>query len=111
MRAATIWRGLGVALLLAGLVVPLASQASAELAVEMGCVNCHGTPARAGAPSLDHLAAKLQRRAGDAAALRHVVQELRQGEWPHAIAAHERLSQDSAERLVRWLAEGAPGWR
>jgi len=60
MRAATVWRGLGcsfspsfgrsfgVALLLA---LPLASQASAELAVEMGCVNCHGAPARAGAPS------------------------------------------------------------
>lgn len=96
---------------MAGLALPMPSLASAALAVEMGCINCHGVPPRDGAPSLAQLAAKLQRRAGDAQALRHAVQELRQGEGPQPIAVHQRLSQDSAERLVRWLAEGAPGWR
>jgi cytochrome c len=101
-------RGAGaLGLLLLALAAPLASQASSALAVEMGCYNCHGMPPRADAPSLERLAARYAKRKGDAAAEQRAVDELLQGEPLRHIPAHERLSPETARRLIRWLADGA----
>jgi cytochrome c551/c552 len=89
------------------LVLPLASRADPALAVEMGCYNCHGAPARGDAPSFERLAAKFEKRRGDSAAEQHVVDELLRGEPLHPIPAHERLSPETARLLVRWLSDGA----
>lgn len=100
-------RFVGVVLLGLALGVPLASQASSSLAVQMGCNNCHGTPVRADAPSFERLAAKYAKRQGDAAAEQHAVDELLHGELFRHIPAHEHLSPETARQLIHWLSEGA----
>ena len=87
--------------------LPLASQAGSALAVEMGCYNCHGQPLRADAPSFERLAARFEKRRGDAAAERHVVDEIRSAGAAQGIQLHERVSTESARQLVHWLFEGA----
>jgi cytochrome c len=104
MRAAAHLRLLGLAVLLLG--APLAGQASAFLASEMGCYNCHGQPPRGDAPTMERLATRLAGRQGDAKALQHAVDELLRGEPLQRIPAHERLSPETAQMLIRWLAEG-----
>jgi len=84
-----------------------ADQSGSALAVEMGCYNCHGAPTRADAPSFERLAAKFEKRRGDAAAEQHVIDELRRGEPLEHIPVHERLSPETARSLVRWLFDGA----
>ena len=98
----------GQALLLA-LAAPLPVLASASLATGMGCVNCHGQPARADAPSFARLAQKYAKRRTDAGAEPHAVDELLRGEPWRRIPAHEHLSPETARRLVHWLFEGADG--
>ncbi len=89
------------------LAAPLASQASSSQAVEMGCYNCHGSPLRADAPSFERLAARFEKRRGDAAAEQHAVEELLRGEPLRHIPAHEHLSPETAQRLIHWLFDGA----
>ncbi len=91
---------------LLGLLLPLASQAGSSQAIEMGCHNCHGQPARADAPSFERLAAKFAKRQGQDGAEEHVVDELRKGELFQHIPVHERLSPQTARQLVHWLFEG-----
>ncbi len=98
----------GLGLLLA-LAAPLHAQASASLAAEMGCVNCHGQPPRADAPSFARLAQKYAKRRSDAGAEAHAVDELLRGEPWRRIPAHEHISPATARRLVHWLFEGADG--
>ena len=85
-----------------------ANQAGSALAVEMGCYNCHAAPTRADAPSFERLVAKFEKRRGDTEAEQHVIDELRRGEPLQHIPAHERLSPETAQSLVRWLFDGAP---
>jgi cytochrome c len=105
MRSRRTWRGLVFGVLALG--APLVSQASAALASEMGCYNCHGQPPRGDAPTLEGLAAKYRQRQGDAQAQQHAVDELLRGEPLRHIPAHERLSPETARLLVRWLFDGA----
>ncbi|HEY5580037.1 MAG TPA: c-type cytochrome [Rhodoferax sp.] len=85
---------------------PLAANASAQLAVDHGCYNCHGPNLRGEAPSMERLAEKLSKYKGDSAAQQKFVDKYRAGEMFGHIDAHERLSLESATALVRWLAEG-----
>ena len=85
---------------------PVAANASAQLAVEHGCYNCHGANLRDEAPSMERLAKKLGKYKGDPAAQQKFVDKYRAGEMFGHIDAHERLSLESATALVRWLAEG-----
>ena len=85
---------------------PLAANASAQLAVDHGCYNCHGPNLRGEAPSMERLAEKLSKYKGDSAAQQKFVDKYRAGEMFGHIDAHERLSPESAMALVHWLAEG-----
>ena len=94
-------------LCLAALALPLAGQAASPSAVDMGCYNCHGAYPRGEAPGFPQIAAKYAERKPDAAAEQRLADKLRQGEWLEHIAAHERLSPDTARALIHWLVEGA----
>lgn len=84
-----------------------AAQASAQLALEKGCYGCHGEPPRRGVRSLAELATDYARYRDQADAPRRLADQLRQGTVFGHIAAHERLSPQECEALMRWLIGGA----
>lgn len=98
----------GLALVLA-LVIAGPASADASLALDKGCFNCHGNPPRRGAPTFDRLVAECVAHRGDDAAIRRLAERLRSGSIFGHVDAHERLSAAEAERLMRWIVEGAPG--
>ena len=95
------------AFVVAVLASPMASQAVSPSAVDMGCYNCHGAYPRGEAPGFSQIAAKYAERKPDAATEQRLADKLRQGEWLEHIAAHERLSPETARALIHWLVEGA----
>lgn len=82
-------------------------QASAQLALDKGCYSCHGEPPRRNAPSMAQLAADYARYRGQPDAPRKLADQLREGSLFAHIAAHERLSAEECEALMRWLIDGA----
>ena len=97
--------------LLAGM--PAAAQSLADarqLAADQGCYNCHGEPPRRNVPSFREIAVRYASYRGhmDAAALRALTDRLHHGSLFSHGAAHERLTEEQAQQLVRWLVEGAP---
>jgi len=106
MRHALYSRTFCASALLLAVAWPLAANASAQLAVDHGCYNCHGPNLRGEAPSMERLAQRLSKYKGDSAAQQKFVDKYRAGEMFGHIDAHERLSPESAMALVHWLAEG-----
>ena len=98
---------MGFNLLLLAMAWPMAAQANAQLAIDMGCYSCHGANLRDEAPSIERLAERLARYKGDPSAQQKFVEKFSAGEMFGHIASHERLSPASAKALVQWLAEGA----
>ncbi len=82
-------------------------QASSQLALDKGCYSCHGDPPRRSAPSMAQLAADYARYRGQADAPRQLADKLRAGGLFAHIAAHERMSQEECEALMRWIIDGA----
>jgi cytochrome c len=93
------------ALLLA--MLPVLAAANSQLALDKGCLNCHGDPPRRGVPSLAQLPGDYARYQGQNDAARRLARKLREGAFFGHIAAHERLSAEDAESLVQWLIDGA----
>jgi cytochrome c len=83
------------------------ARASSQLALDKGCYSCHGEPPRRSAPTLAQLAADYARYRGQAGAPRQLADKLREGGLFGHIAAHERLSMEECETLMRWLIDGA----
>ena len=83
------------------------AQSDAQLAVDKGCLNCHGQPPRKNAPTLDALARRFAGARGDAQALRRLADKLRDGSIFGHVDAHEKLSEADALHLVGWISEGA----
>lgn len=100
-------RGAFIGVLGAALFSALAAQASSQLAADKGCYACHGAYRRADAPTLDSLSRRLGRLKGDPAAEQDFVEKYSRGEFLEHIDAHERISRESASRLIHWLVEGA----
>jgi cytochrome c551/c552 len=86
--------------------LPLAAKASMNLALDKGCLNCHGTPPKGKAPTLAELAARYASAKGNEAAIEKLSGHLREHHLFGGVPAHERLSADEAERFVRWLVDG-----
>ena len=84
----------------------LASPAAAtwNLALDKDCLACHGTPPRGDAPTIERLAKRSEGLRGNEEKIRQEAQKLRSRK---DAVAHSQLSQADAERLVRWLADGA----
>lgn len=99
-----VWRGIGLAWVLSQ---PAYALADAQLALERGCFNCHDASARRNIPSLAQLAARYARYQGQPEAAQRLAEKLRAGTLLGHIAAHERLEQEEAQALMRWLIEGA----
>ena len=97
-----------VALLLALLTsaLPLTGQASMNLALDKGCLSCHGTPPRGKAPTMAELAARYTAFKGNEAEIAQRSEHLREHHLFGGVPAHERLSAEDAERFVRWLVDG-----
>lgn len=81
-------------------------QASMNLALEKGCLNCHGTPPRAKAPTVAMLAERYASASGNESEMRRLAERLREHHLFGGVDAHERLSAEDAERFVRWLVDG-----
>ena len=82
------------------------AQASSQLALDKGCYSCHGEPPRRNTPSLAQLSVDYARYRGQADAARKLADKLRSGGLFAHIAAHERLSSEDGETLMRWLIDG-----
>jgi cytochrome c len=89
------------------LAAALPAQASSQLALDKGCYSCHGEPPRRNAPSMAQLAADYARYRSQADAPRQLADKLRAGGLFAHIAAHERLSPEDCETLMRWIIDGA----
>lgn len=90
-----------------------AAQAAAEarqLAADQGCYNCHGEPPRRNVPGFRELVTRYApyRDRLDAATEQKLVDRMHDGSLFSHVAAHERLSEEQARQLVRWLVAGAP---
>ena len=95
-----------------GLVLGLACVAggawsSSQLAAELGCFSCHGTPPRANAPTFPQLAAQYARYQDVSEAEIKLAAKLREAPMSGGISAHERVSEKSARSLMRWIIQGA----
>lgn len=83
------------------------AQASAQLALDKGCYTCHGNPPMKNAPTFEQLAASYAQYQGQSDAAVRLASKLHQDYVFGGINAHERLTQESALALVRWIIEGA----
>lgn len=93
-------------LALAAGALPMAAQASMNLALDKGCLGCHGTPTRGKAPTMAELATRYATARGNEAEIARLSAHLREHHLFGGVPAHERLSDDEAERFVRWLVDG-----
>lgn len=92
---------------MAGLSLNHPAMASQQLASDLGCYSCHGNPPKGKAPNFAQLAERYAKSRGDAKTQDKLADKLRDGSIFSHIDAHERLSPDVAEQLVRWIGEGA----
>lgn len=86
----------------------LPAWASSQLALEKGCYSCHGEPPRRGTPTFPALATAYAQYRGQAEAPRRLADKLREGSFFGHITAHERISPQECEALIRWIIDGAP---
>jgi cytochrome c len=84
----------------------LPAHASMNLALDKGCLSCHGTPPRGKAPTIAELATRYAAAKGNEAEIAKLSAHLREHHLFGGVPAHERLSADEAERFVRWLVDG-----
>jgi cytochrome c len=87
--------------------LPTGAHASMNLALDKGCLSCHGTPPRGKAPALAELATRYATAKGNEAEVSKLIEHLREHHLFGGVPAHERLSTEEAERFVRWLVDGA----
>lgn len=81
-------------------------QASMNMALDKGCLSCHGTPPRGKAPTMAELATRFAAAQGNEAEIAKLSARLREHHLFGGVPAHERLSAEEAERFVRWLVDG-----
>lgn len=93
-------------LALAASALPLVAQASLNLALDKGCLGCHGTPPRGKAPTMAELATRYASAGGNETEIQRLSAHLREHHLFGGVPAHERLSAEEAERFVRWLVDG-----
>ena len=104
MKNATGLLATGIALALALTTLP--ARASMNLALDKGCLSCHGTPPRGKAPTIALLADRYVPLKGQEDQIAGKIGHLREHHLFGGVPAHERLSAEEAERFVRWLVDG-----
>jgi len=106
MKIATRRCMAGIALGLA--LTSLPALASMNLALDKGCLSCHGTPPRSKAPTFAQLAERYVPLKGQENQIEGKIEHLREHHLFGGVPAHERLSAEEAGRFVRWLVDGCP---
>lgn len=96
-----------ISLLALCLALAPAAQASGQLALDKGCMLCHGNPLQNRAPTFAQLATNYARYTDDPGADVRLAEKLRAHHLLGSIRAHETLTPDSALTLVRWIIHGA----
>jgi cytochrome c551/c552 len=81
--------------------------ASAQLALDKGCMTCHGNPPKKNTPSFQALAAQLAPYKNQPGADQKLADKLREHHVFGSIRAHENLTPESSLALVRWIIQGA----
>lgn len=84
----------------------VSAHANAQLALDKGCYSCHGTPPKKGVPTFGQIAADYARYRDTPSAEIQLAEKLRQGHLFGGVQAHQRLSEETARALVRWLISG-----
>ena len=84
----------------------LPAVASMNLALDKGCLSCHGTPPRGQAPQFGQIAADYEKYRGQETDILRLSRALCAHHMLGGVSAHERLSAEDAERFVRWLVDG-----
>lgn len=94
--------------LVAGLLAATAggeARADAAMALDKGCLSCHGDPPRGKAPTMAALAQRYAPLSADELAKK--AEKLCEHRLLGGITAHEKLTPEESLRLVRWIAAGA----
>ena len=84
----------------------LPALASMNLALDKGCLSCHGMPPRGNAPTFAQLADRYMPLKGQEDQIAGKIEHLREHHLFGGVPAHERLSVEEAGRFVRWLVDG-----
>jgi len=84
----------------------LPAHANAQLALDKGCYSCHGSPPKKNAPAFEQIAEDYARYRSMPSAEAELAEKLRQGHLFGGVRAHQRLSEETARALVRWLISG-----
>lgn len=81
------------------------ARADAAMALDKGCLSCHGDPPRGKAPTMAALAQRYAQLSADE--LTKKAEQLCEHRLLGGVAAHEKLTPEESLRLVRWIATGA----
>lgn len=81
------------------------ARADAAMALDKGCLSCHGDPPRGKAPTMAALAQRYAPLGADE--LTKKAEKLCEHRLLGGVAAHEKLTPEESLRLVRWIAAGA----
>jgi len=81
--------------------------ANGQLALDKGCMTCHGTPPKKNTPSFQALAVQFAPYKNQPGADQKLADKLREHHVFGSIRAHETLTPESALALVRWIIDGA----
>ena len=105
-RADGVGRAASGLLLALALTGPSATWADANLAANMGCLNCHGSVPRGDAPSFERLRESAGKGERDSrAGATHWLEEMRgTASGPRAIVGHREVTDSTARALVDWLS-------
>lgn len=94
-------------LLSASLLALPAAHASIQLALDKGCMNCHGNPIRQHVPNFEQLASHAAKYRDQPGADQKLADKLRAHELFGNVTGHETLTPESALALARWIIGGA----
>lgn len=94
-------------LLSASLLALPAAHASTQLALDKGCMNCHGNPIRQHVPTFEQLASHAAKYRDQPGADQKLADKLRAHELFGNVTGHETLTPESALALARWIIGGA----
>lgn len=98
---------LALVVLTGGFWLAPSAQASSLLALDKGCMSCHGNTPQKKAPTFAQLATAYGKYKDQPGADVRLADELRAQHVFGGIRAHETLTPDSALTLVRWIIQGA----
>jgi cytochrome c len=84
------------------------ARSASQLAADRGCYNCHAEPSRKSIRSFGEIRKAYASLKGRPDAERQAIERMHHGSLFTHVAAHERLPDEEAALLIRWLFAGTP---